>query len=243
MIYDDPELYDAQYLHYRDDLPHYRRLAEDYGGPVLELGAGTGRVTLALAAAGQEVVAVERSAAMLARARDHLTAAGLGARVELIEGDMRKLTLGRRFAVVLAPFNTLMHAVTVSDQDATLATVRRHLAPGGAFGFDLFVPRFGPLGVLRKEREWTAVGGEAGELFVLQHHDELAQIIESSYYLDTVKGGHLSRRRATLVQRYFTRFELLRALGQAGFEQIRLYGDFDRSHFDACSPRMVGIAR
>ena len=242
MIYEAPELYDAQYRDYRDDLPFYLRLAADHGGPILELGAGTGRVTRELARAGHEVVALERSAAMLARAREHLEGTDLSERVELLEGDMRSLVLGRRFGLVLAPFNTLMHATTLADQDASLATVQRHLAPGGAFGFDLFVPRFGPMGVLRKEREWDGVGGAHSELFVVQHHDEVAQLIESSYLLDTVVDGRLERQRATLTQRYYTRFELLRALRQAGFGQVRLFGGFDRAHFDARSPVMTGIA-
>ncbi len=67
-LYDLPELYDEQYPSYRDDLGFYLRLAEDHGGPLLELGAGTGRVTRALAKAGHEVVAVELSEAMLERA-------------------------------------------------------------------------------------------------------------------------------------------------------------------------------
>lgn len=242
MIYRIPELYDAQYRDYRDDLPFYLSLADDHGGPILELGAGTGRVTLALAGAGHEVVAVERSPAMLGRAREHLDEAGLAARVELLEADMRTLELERRFGLILAPFNTLMHAHTLRDQDATLGAVRRHLAGGGTFAFDLFVPRFGPLGVMRKEREWDGVGGEHSELFLVQHHDEAAQLIESVYYLDRVIEGRLSRQRATLLQRYYTRFELLRALQHAGFGQVRLFGGFDRAHFDGRSQVMVGIA-
>lgn len=242
VLYDDPQLYDEQYRDYRDDLPFYRRLADDYGAPLLELGAGTGRVTLALAQSGHRVVAVESNPAMLARARTRLSEIGLIDRVELIAGDMRDLALGRRFPLVLAPFNTLMHALTPSEQDATLSAVRGHLEPGGAFGFDLFVPRFGALGVLRREREWLHVGGGRSELFVVQHHDEVAQLIESDYYLDSVVDGRLVRRRARLVQRYYTRFELLRALRQAGFEQIRIFGGFDRAHFDAHAPLMAGIA-
>jgi SAM-dependent methyltransferase len=244
VIYDDPDLYDAQYRSYRDDLPFYRRLADDQGGPVLELGAGTGRVTRALAASGHRVVAIERSAAMLDRARERLQAEGLADRVELIEGDMRTLALPERFPLVIAPFNTLMHATTPADQDATLTGVHRQLAPGGAFGFDLFVPRhLGPLGVLRQEPSWQGVGGEGAELFLMQHHDEAAQLIESRYLLDRVIDGRLTRTARVLRQRYYTRFELLRALQQAGFTSIRIFGSFDRAPFDSDTPLMAGIAR
>lgn len=102
------ELYDLQYAHYRDDLAFYTRLADDYGGPVLELGAGTGRVSAALARAGHEVAALEPSSEMIARGRRRLEDMGL-TNVTYHQGDMRHTRLGRTFPLVIAPFNTLMH--------------------------------------------------------------------------------------------------------------------------------------
>ncbi len=251
MIYDaDAELYDMQYAAYRDDLPFYLRMADDLGSPVLELGAGTGRVTETLARAGHDVVAVDASGAMLARASRRLAEAGLTERVTLVEGDMRTLELGRTFPLAIAPFNTLMHLYTVTDQDAALARIRAHLDEGGVLAFDLYVPRFGPMGVVRVEPFWTgelrrdeAASGARGDLFLVQEHDEAAQLLTSRYYLDTVADdGRLSRSVATLLQRYFTRFELERALTQAGF-RLELSGAFDRSRFDERSSLMVGVAR
>ncbi|HET8985045.1 MAG TPA: class I SAM-dependent methyltransferase [Trueperaceae bacterium] len=251
MIYDaDAELYDLQYATYRDDLPFYMRMADDLGSPVLELGAGTGRVTESLARAGHDVVAVDVAGAMLERAGRRLTDAGLAGRVELVEDDMRSLDLGRTFPLVIAPFNTLMHLYSVADQDLALARVRAHLEEGGVFAFDLYVPRFGPMGVTRVEPFWTgqarraeAASGARGDLFLVQEHDEVAQLLTTTYFLDTVaEDGRLSRSVATLRQRYFTRFELERALAQAGF-RLELSGAFDRSRYDERSSLMVGVAR
>ena len=146
------ELYDLQYRTYRDDLPFYTRLADDYGGPVLELGAGTARVSAALARAGHEVVALEPSPEMIRRGQKRLAEAHLE-NVTYVRGDMRTTRLERQFPLVIAPFNTLMHLYTMSDQDAALQTVKAHLAPGGRFAFDLYTPNFGELGVLRLEPE------------------------------------------------------------------------------------------
>ena len=256
MIYDDaPELYDAQYLSYRDDLPFYLRVADDVGGPVLELGAGSGRVTEALASAGHQVTAVDVSGAMLARARQRLAARGIeladGGAVELVEADMRELELQRRYPVVIAPFNTLAHAYSLDDQDRVLERVLAHLQPGGVFAFDLFVPRLGAAGVVRSEPSLLepvraglgAPGGGRVDLFLVQHDDPERQLLESTYYLDTVaEDGTVRRTVTTLLQRYFTRFELERALRAAGFS-LRLYGGFDRSRFDSSSAHYVGIAR
>lgn len=274
MIYDTHAgLYDRQYASYRDDVPFYLRAADDIGSPVLELGAGTGRVTEALARAGHSVVAVDASAAMLERAAVRLATAGVSAAVELVHGDMRSMRFDQRFPLVIAPFNALMHLYTIADQDAALRGVSEHLADGGVFAFDLYVPRFGPMGVLRSEPYWADlhgadrpgfdlhgaaspdVGGapsdEPGahrsaartDLFLVQQHDELAQLVTSTYYHDTTEpDGSVRRTVASLTQRYYTRFELERALALAGM-RVEVYGDFARSRFDAESRLMVGLAR
>lgn len=236
------ELYDLQYERYRDDLPFYTRLADDYGGPVLELGAGTARVAAALARAGHEVVALEPAAEMIRRGQARLAAAGLTT-VSYHQGDMRAARLGQRFPLVIAPFNTLMHAYTLADQDATLQTVRAHLAPGGRFAFDLYTPNFGALETLRLEPEWGHIGEDHGELFLLQTHDPDAQLLTSHYFLDkTDPHGVLTRGRFRLTQRYFHRFELERALLQNGFSRLQLYGDFGRGRYHARAPHLVCVA-
>ena len=236
------ELYELQYRNYRDDLPFYTRLADDYGGPVLELGAGTARVSAALAKAGHEVVALEPASEMIKRGRARLETENLSC-VTYIQDDMRSVRLNRQFSLIIAPFNTLMHAYTLSDQNATLQTVKAHLAPGGRFAFDLYTPNFGELNVLRLEPEWKHVGGENSELFLLQTHDPDSQTLTSHYFLDTTdETGILRRQRSTLTQRYFYRFELERALYQNGFSQVQIYGDFSRSRFYADAPHLVVTA-
>ncbi len=237
-------LYDAQYARYRDDLPFYTRLADDYGSPVLELGAGSARVSAALARAGHEVVGLELSKEMLTRGRARLEGLGLNDRVQLQQGDMRSFDLERTFPLVIAPFNTFMHAYTLSDQDATLAAVKRHLAPSGLFALDLFNPNFNELNVLRREAEWENVGGPRSELFLLQTHDPDAQLITTRYYLDMVtEDGTLKRQITTLKQRYFTRFELERALRAAGFEHLQFFGHFDRRHYRTTEDHLICLAR
>jgi SAM-dependent methyltransferase len=112
---------------YREDLPLWRALATEAGGPVLDVGAGTGRVTLELAAAGLEVVALDVDAPLL-EALEH-RAARLP--VETVVGDARELALGRRFALVLVPMQTLQLLGGRRGRAAFLRRAREHLAPGG----------------------------------------------------------------------------------------------------------------
>jgi SAM-dependent methyltransferase len=244
MIYNFPDLYDEQYKHYRDDIGFYAQLANDYGSPVLELGAGTARVSLALAKAGHTVIGVELSEAMVPKGQETIARANLTDRITLMQGDMRRLELPQKFPVIIAPFNTLMHAYTLQDQDATLATVKKHLEPGGVFAFDVYTPNFSGLNVLRREAEWEHVGGERAELFLYQTLDADNQTLESRYYLDTVReDGTLTRQTSVLKQRFYTRFELERLLYGAGFQNVQIYGGFDKRRYSTKEAVMVALAR
>ena len=240
-IYLFATLYDQQYQHYRNDLRFYIDIANDYGSPILELGAGTGRVSIALAKAGYEVTGIEYSQDMLALAQERIQ--GFEHLISFRNGDMRSLVLNQLFPVIIAPFNTLMHAYTLQDQDDTLRTVQRHLAPGGVFAFDLYNPNFSELNVLKREAEWEHVGGVDSELFVYQSLDADNQILESRYYLDTIEDGILKRQIALLKQRYYTRFEVERMLRQAGFKHIQIYGGFDKQRYTTQAPHIIVLAK
>ena len=127
----------------RRDLPFWRTVARQAGGPVLELGCGTGRLSIPLARAGVPVVGVDRSEPMLARARRRAAARRARARLRLIRGDIRLLPFAdatRRtapFAMVLAPYGMLQSLLRERDLTATLAAVHRVLEPGGTLGIEL----------------------------------------------------------------------------------------------------------
>ncbi len=130
---------------YRDG-PHYDRLfgrghvefwlsqARITGGPILELGCGTGKLSIPLAQAGFSVVGLDSSAALLR------FAAGRNDTVKWIEDDMRSFNLDERFALIMLPSNNLGHLHTPKDFESCVSSVKRHLGPGGAFVIDVFVP-------------------------------------------------------------------------------------------------------
>ncbi len=242
-LYDDPEFYDLLHAGYRDDLAFYRGLADDHGGPVLELGAGSGRVTLALAQAGHAVLAVEPSPAMRARGAARLAAAGCGERVTWIDADMRGLDLGVRVPLAIAPFHALMHLPTLDDQDAALRAAHHHLDPNGAFATDVFVPRFGAPGAAGAPGAVRAERLGDGDLFLWQTHDATRQVVVTEHRWDRVgDDGAVRRRRATLRQRYFQRFELERALRGAGFARVRTFGGFGRAPVTDAATSWVFLA-
>ncbi|MGD0523900.1 MAG: class I SAM-dependent methyltransferase [Polyangiaceae bacterium] len=140
--YEDPAYYTATYAARIADVAFYVDLAERSGGPVLEYGVGNGRIALPVARHGVEVVGVDHSAPMLGDLRKRLKGEPpeVRKRVTLARGDMRTLRLGRRFPLVVCPFNAALHLYTRADVEAFLARVRAHLTPRGRFVVDLSMP-------------------------------------------------------------------------------------------------------
>ena len=136
-LYEHPELYDAL-LPATAHVTYYAELAQRAAGDVLELACGTGQLTAPIAAAGFPTVGLDLSAAMLTAARQRAAAAQVP--VEFVQGDMRHFDLGRQFALIFIARNSLLHLHSTEDLLAAYAAVRRHLAPGGTFAFDIFNP-------------------------------------------------------------------------------------------------------
>lgn len=125
------------------DVEFYLDSARRFGGPILELGTGTGRVLIPLADAGHEVVGVDLSRPMLDRAAAKLRERPEPtSRVRLVEGDMTSFDLDQQFALALVPARSFQHVVTPEGQRLALNCIRRHLLPGGHLILDLFDPNF-----------------------------------------------------------------------------------------------------
>ncbi len=121
-----------------EDVPFYVEEARRFGGPVLELGVGTGRIAVPVAAAGIEVVGVDLSEGMLDVARERAELAGVA--VDLRRGDLRDPPVEETYPLVLCPFRSLLHMETERDRRKALRAVARCLAPSGRFVFDVFAP-------------------------------------------------------------------------------------------------------
>src|SRR6266516_230718 len=109
-------------------------------GPVVELGVGTGRIAVPIAAEGIRVIGVDSSAGMLEVCRERAELAEVGELVDLRLGDMRRPPVGERVSLVICPFRSLLHLHTDRDRLEALAGVYARLVPGGRLIFDVFTP-------------------------------------------------------------------------------------------------------
>jgi SAM-dependent methyltransferase len=241
---------------YRDraDVAFFVDAASDAGGPVLELGCGSGRVLIPTARAGVDIVGLDASAQMLgvcaARLREE--PAAVQQRATLVHGDMRAFDLHRTFALITIPFRPFQHLLTTEEQLACLASVRRHLADSGRLIFDLFNPSLDALASMPlneeigNEPEFTTPDGKrVVRCFKIVKADRFAQVndIELVYYV-THPDGTKERLVHAFGMRYLFRFEAEHLLARAGFAIEHLYAGYDRSEYGSTYPgELVFVAR
>jgi SAM-dependent methyltransferase len=227
----------------------YRDFALAAGGPLLELGCGTGRVLIPLAADGQRITGLDVSAAMLAAARAKADAAGLRDRVNLVQGDMRDFGLPTRFALAFIPINTFMHCYDGGEQLACLRSIRRHLQPGGRLVIDVYHPDLQALlesdGRLGSEGTVLdpATGHTIHRLYT-RRLDLATQTQHITYIMDEIDAAGVVRRALfPFRMRFVYRYEMEYLLRLAGYSLETVYGSYDLEPFDSNSEKMIFAAR
>ncbi len=239
--------YDGAYRALRDssgDGAWYRKLAREAGGPVLELGCGTGRVLLPIAASEIPCVGLDSSPAML----DTLRAKKPPANLDLELGRLQDFDLGdRRFALIFAAFRVFQHLYTVEDQLACLSAVRRHLASGATFAFDVFVPRLDRMAIV-EEPEMEDVRFEQDGDTIVRYasvkRNIPTQMMDVRMRYQRLRGDEVVGNEVVEFQmRYFFRYELEHLLRRAGFDEIQLYGDFEETPFGEGASSFAVLAR
>lgn len=241
------EFYDFT-IPYRDrqDVRFYVDEALKAGGPVLEAGCGTGRVLIPVARAGAAITGLDASDSMLAVCRNKLEREPeeIRKKVRLVHGDMRSFEIGNVFSLVTVPFRPFQHMLTVEDQLASLAAIRRHLEPGGRLILDLFNPSLQFLAdpkTLETPLEEPAFDMPDGRR-VLRRIRILSRDLYSQVQQIVIEhevtgpDGITLHRSGPLALRYIFRYEIEHLLVRAGFELETVYADYDRSPYGSKYP-------
>ncbi len=233
------------------DVSFYVAATRKYGDPVLELGCGTGRITIAVADAGYRIVGLDISERMLERAADKRGSLRREARerLHLVQGDMAQFQLGEKFRTVIIPFRPFQHLLELEQQIGCLECVRKHLAPAGRLIVDFFQtdaermhdPRF------QQESRLTEYDLPDGRHVVLSErvaafHRALQRNDVEMIFHVTHADGKQQRLVMAWTLRYFFRYEVEHLLARCGFQLEAVYGDFDSSPLADNSPEMIFVA-
>jgi SAM-dependent methyltransferase len=259
-MWDDARAYDLATGSFADDLPYWQSLVAEYRPRrILDLGCGTGRLTLTLLAAAvaarddAEVVGLDASTPFLRGAREKLATTAHADRVCLVEGDMRDFDLGEPFDLVVCGFNTLSYVHGIDDHLACVAAIRRNLAVGGRFAFDVQTPSLPRLGeelravfpAVRREYDWAnPANGVArfSAFYVTSHYNRLTQTEFTTHYWEIYyeDGRRESLVKETAWHQYYPD-ELRLLLRQAGLRPVAEYGGYDRAPFGEHSPMYLWV--
>ena len=241
------QLYD-QVIPYRDrpDVKFFVDAAIESGGPVLEVGCGTGRILIPTAQAGVSITGLDLSDHMLDVCRTTLKEEPqeVQDRVALMQGDMRDFDLGKKFALVTTPFRPFQHLITTVDQIKCLENIHDHLQPNGIFILDIFNPSLKNLTAdnLGQERDIESefitpegIKVQRRDKIVTRDHFSQVQEVELIYYL-THPDGRNERIVHAFPMRYLFRYEAEHLLARCGFEVLDVFADYDKNPLGSAYP-------
>ncbi len=230
----------------RRDVPFWVGLAKRLRGPVLELGCGTGRVSVPVTRVVERFVGIDRSAPMLSRLRARFRRARLTGRAALVRGDIRVLPFRKRFRfkLVMAPYGMLQSLLRESDLGATLRSVASVVPRCGMFAIDL-VPD------LPRWQEYTrrvSLRGErpgGGRLTLIetvrQDRDRHLTVFDQEFV--ERRGRRRETHRFSLAFRTLSVPQVARRLEQAGFSVDAVLGDYRGQEWSPEAEVWVIVAR
>ncbi|WP_309648445.1 class I SAM-dependent methyltransferase [Nocardioides sp.] len=234
-FYSDARLYDLLFPGGERAVDFYRAEARRQGGSVLELGSGTGRKLIPIAADGHPCVGLELSPDILAEAQRKADVRGV--KVEWAQGDMRDFDLGRTFELVIIAANSLLHLQEAGDLVSCFRSVRRHLAPGARFVFDVFNPSVrmlaGADGVRRTREALAFQDPERGNVSVdvAETYDAAAQVTRGTWYFSADSRPDYVVVPLELRSVFPQELPLLLSLG--GLRLVERFGDWSRGPLTA----------
>ena len=212
------ELYDPWSRSVTEDVGFYVVEARRAGGPVVELGIGTGRIAIPIAQSGIPVVGIDSSREMLAACNRRAEAEGVAELIDLRLGDLRSPPINEQVPLLICPFRSYLHLLDDGERVEALTAARAALSANGRLVFDVFEPK--PDDIAETHGRWLE--REPG-IYERAEWDEAGRTLTLS-----VRGPEGA---ATMSLAWLSRGEWQQLLEETGFEVEACYGWFDRAPY------------
>lgn len=239
-----PSIYHAHHSLHSEDLNFWLDMVALSGEPILELGCGTGRVTIPIAIAGYKIYGMDKSPVMLSYLIKRIPS-GFSNVIHLLQGDFTCFHLAKKFNTILLPCNTLS---TLKEQArmSLFNCIGRHSLVGGIFAASVVNPQL--LRSLHSQGK-----SEVEEVFLDPADNNPVQVSSSwkrtrssfvvHWFYDRLRPDGSVQRLDVQVKHYITDIQVyFDELAQAGLKKVGAYGDFDKSDFNPASPYCILIA-
>ncbi|MQG18695.1 MAG: class I SAM-dependent methyltransferase [SAR202 cluster bacterium] len=245
------DVYDLVYSYVKDDIGFFVKESKLCSGEILELGSGTGRITLPIAIAGCKITGIDFSSKMVALATQKASCVLPNSRnLTFLQKDMRDFDLQKKFSRIFIPFRGFQSLLSVEDQASTLKAIKKHLEPDGKLIFSVFVPDilmiaegYIPLSHFRDVKD--PITGETVSLWHEGQIDTYNQIMHIRL------SGKSTYKKHKIIKdfdrefeiRYSFRWEIFHLLNRYGFKVEEIFGDFSSSPYDQDSTEMIWVAK
>ena len=241
--YADPELYDLENQDFEPEGPFLLGIARRFNGPVLEVGCGTGRITIPLAQNQVDITGLDVVSGMIRRAKQK----GKDLPIHWVIADIRSFHLEQSFRLIFETGSVFQHLLTRLDQEAYLGRVREHLEQHGRFVFGLMFPHPTLLTSEESENEWFQYEDQHGHTIRVsgtEAYDPIRQVkLETAYRRWVDEGGTEVLKVAPLSLRYTFPQELETLLHYNGFDIVEQYGDWERTALTDKSRMIISVVK
>jgi len=234
-------LYDFFQTGVKNDINFYLDYFKNFKGEILEIGAGTGRITIPLLERKINVTALDIAPKMLDILKNKLHRKKLSANV--ICSDMRKFKIKQKFDAIIVTYRTFQHMYSVKDQKDALNNIKKHLKNKGILIFDVYNPKISFIEKgdwrWRMDKKSGLTAGNEIKIFQRNKYDMAEQVMHQEYKVKYPRG---KTDIIKLKMRFFFPFELRHLLEMSGFKLKNIYGDFRKNKFTTNSSEMIFVA-
>ena len=235
--------YDIVYENLKKDFGHKYYLEEisNAKGPVLEIGAGTGRIFVPALQKGADIYGIDQSELMTEKLREKIKEEDF---VRLSIQDAREFSIDQKFKLIIAPFRMFSHLLSIEDQLKTLERVYEHLEPGGKFIFDVFIPDYASMAadaedIVEFEGEYEP--GKMLKRLVSRKQSNINQIVSLTFRFIWDENGKLNEDTCYFPFRYYFRYELENLIARSKLKMDKIYGGFERSELTGESKEFIVV--
>jgi len=234
-----------------DDIPFYIDYAKALDGEVLELGCGTGRVSLTLAHEGIKVTGLDLSDEMLKVFRQKIEAdRGVKDKIRLVHGNMADFHLDKNFNVIIAPFRAFQALTVKSDIENALQCIHSHLSDKGVFIINVFKPFdiMDESWCYKEKVQWERLDESTGNYVVKKHWgdkiDLEAQVIYPHFaYEVTDKSGNTVRYIEDLCLKYYYENQLEDVVIKSAFQIVERFGWYDKRPISEANRELIFVCK
>ena len=241
------EIYDQVYSDVFEDIHFYKNLAYRTNDKILEIGCGTGRITIPIAKDGHKVVGIDISESMLAILKNKIKNSILD--ISCHKMDMKNINIKGNFSLVIIPFNGFQSMLDISDQYECLSSIRAHMHSDSNLVLDMFPPSLNMFD--QNPQTWYQVkeiiSADSSESIMVKHSSKYlleSQLIHTKLMIEEIINCEIVKTvYKDFSLRYTNRYESEYLFKHTGFKIENLYGNFNLDKFDENSDKMIWILK